>query len=178
VRPSVAEFEELRHLILEGNFSRGWYDGDAQYMGFYGAAMIQGLLGFYYSHIHPNYAIELNPCRYNNMAADPWDKKEARCKTPSDKQCTDCRHINASEVYSHHFTLCGKPWWCKRYPLNQNTSLCHRMFEAWFETRYHLETNVLAKRLSTPLEQLLERDRHSYGYCKGRSYSQMKSIDR
>eukprot|EP00527_Entomoneis_sp_CCMP2396_P008626 CAMPEP_0198155024 /NCGR_PEP_ID=MMETSP1443-20131203/68917_1 /TAXON_ID=186043 /ORGANISM="Entomoneis sp., Strain CCMP2396" /LENGTH=421 /DNA_ID=CAMNT_0043821753 /DNA_START=262 /DNA_END=1528 /DNA_ORIENTATION=+ len=80
VRPNLTAFEEFKHLIIEGNFSSGWYDADTKYPGFYGAAMIQGLVGFFYGHIHPNQAVELNRCSFNNMAEDSWDLKKADVK--------------------------------------------------------------------------------------------------
>ena len=108
VRPNQSAFEEYCHLIREGNFSAGWFDDDTKYPGFYGAAMIQGLVGWFYGHQHPGQAVELDRCLFNNMADDPWDEESASCNIPFDPECTDCRQKNFSDVYSFHFTFCCK----------------------------------------------------------------------
>jgi len=176
VRPNLTAFEEFKHLIIEGNFSSGWYDADTKYPGFYGAAMIQGLVGFFYGHIHPNQAVELNRCSFNNMAEDSWDLKKARCKIPHNPNCTSCRQAKISDIYSTHFTFCQKPWTCSRHnPQGLNTSLCYQFMESWFQTRYHLETSGWG--LPGPdLDQLSDTDKHFYGYCPGRRYTPLKFV--
>lgn len=48
---------------------------------------IQGLLPWYYEYLHPNQAVELNRCVYNNMADNPTtdeaiqDVAQGRCRT-------------------------------------------------------------------------------------------------
>ena len=48
---------------------------------------IQGLLPYYYEHLHPGRAVELNRCVYNNMADNPTteeaihDVAQGSCRT-------------------------------------------------------------------------------------------------
>ena len=113
VRPNQTAFDELVHLIRQGNFKAGWYadtrdGGRVKYPGFYGAAMIQGLIGFYYGHYHPGQVVELNRCYHNNMADKPRDSN-LKCFSPVDDRCMDCRLKKITDVYSVHFTFCQKP---------------------------------------------------------------------
>ena len=108
VRPNQTAFDELLGIIRQGNFEGGWYDGNVHYPGFYGAAMIQGLIGFYYGHYHPGQAVELDRCIHNQMVDNPTDKQD-RCFIQVDGHCRDCRVENVTDVYSAHFTFCFKP---------------------------------------------------------------------
>ena len=111
VRPNQTAFEELVGLVQKGNYRTpqgGWYDGDVQYPGFYGSPQIQGLIGFYYGHYHPDQTVELNRCLHNNMAENPHDK-EGVCRAPVGDECENCRTKNVTELYSAHFTFCLKP---------------------------------------------------------------------
>lgn len=67
--------------------------------------MIQGLVGFYYGHYHPGQIVELDRCIHNQMADSPT--KDRKCFIKED--CRDCRLQNLTNIYSAHFTFCGKP---------------------------------------------------------------------
>lgn len=77
-------------------------------MAVYGAPMIQGLVGFYYGHYHPGQIVELDRCIHNQMVDDPTTNS-GECFVPVNGQCRDCRKQNLTDVYSAHFTFCGKP---------------------------------------------------------------------
>jgi hypothetical protein len=111
VRPNQTAYDELVEHIREGNFQSGWFDGKTKYPGFYGAAMIQGLIAFYYGHYHPGQAIELDRCTHNQMVDPPRSEKGGGgCFVPvPEDQCRDCRLGNVTDVYSAHFTFCIKP---------------------------------------------------------------------
>eukprot|EP00977_Amphora_coffeiformis_P002022 scaffold381_cov178-Amphora_coffeaeformis.AAC.11 len=115
LRPNQTAFDEMIALIRQGNFEGGWYDDrgpkKVKYPGFYGAAMIQGLVAFFYGHYHPGQAVELDRCVHNQMADDPTrgGKKSDKCFVSVDGVCRDCRKENVSDIYSAHFTFCFKP---------------------------------------------------------------------
>lgn len=155
VKPNLEHFEEYRQIIMEGNYTvdHGWGDKLA-YGGYYGAAQIQGLCSYFYGHVRPNTAVELNRCVYNAMVDSPIDDSAGgKCRTlQSPEQCENCRNTNFSLIKTAHLTLCQKPWWCNGC---ENHSLAHRenslggteayplcvqMHREWFKTRYELET--------------------------------------
>lgn len=109
VRPNQTAFDELVAIIKQGNFNAGWYDGNVKYPGFYGAAMIQGLIGFFYGHYHPGQLVELDRCVHNQMVDTNQNEKGECFSPPIDGTCRDCRVANATDIYSAHFTFCGKP---------------------------------------------------------------------
>ena len=67
--PSIVT--EAVAIIKEGNYTDGWGFGSGWgrlgYGGFIGARAMQGLMAYYYDHIRPNTAVELNQCRFNHM---------------------------------------------------------------------------------------------------------------
>ena len=148
LRPNQTAFDELLEIIRQGQFSRGWYDDKEHFPGFYGAAMIQGkiseygggrgahnafvyqvfrslaslvltlgLIAWYYGHYHPNQALELQRCMHNQMVDHPKDN-DGTCFVTVGDDCRDCRAENVTDIFSAHFTFCGKPvsswyapWW-------------------------------------------------------------------
>ena len=172
VRPNAAAFEELKHIIHEGNFSRGWYDDRVKFHGFYGAAMIQGLLGFYYGHVRRGEAIELNRCRFNNMADNPM--KHGDCAVPlfHGYECEDCRKTNFSQIHSFHATFCGKPWNCA---MQSQDEMCKKFFSAWFQTRYLFETSTYApsQKFSLDIANPKRLKFDDYGFCRKGRYVPM-----
>lgn len=143
VRPDQQVFDEFIEIILEGNFSisRGW---GLMYGGYYGAATIQGLAAFYYGHVRPGTAVELNRCLYNNMADNPRSGKEHKSKCRSmQEECEDCRHTDLSLVRSIHYTECFKPWKCiAAQPhgwKHEKRDQCRKFHREWFGVRYSLE---------------------------------------
>ena len=75
--PSV--MEEMFEVIREGNYTPGWGWtsgwGNLGYGGWVGAMAMQGLVAYYYDHIRPNTAVELNQCRFNHMGMDVLYRK-------------------------------------------------------------------------------------------------------
>ena len=70
VKPSLEVYQELVQIILKGDFRKGTgWDGICGW--YYGGMTIQGLLPYYFEHLHPGRAVELHRCVYNNMAANP-----------------------------------------------------------------------------------------------------------
>lgn len=153
VKPNPNYFEEYVQIILEGNYTvgNGWGDKLA-YGGFYGAAQIQGLCSYFFGHVRPGTALELNRCVYNSMVDNPFADEPGYgglCRTtqPVD-QCEDCRLTNYSLIKTAHLTVCQKPWWCVGYKAHTKEHksvwlelhyLCMKMHHAWYKTRKELE---------------------------------------
>jgi len=140
-RPSSDAFEKYMDFIREGDYVGGRGDGTGWaglgYGGFQGAMAYQGAVAYYYDQIAPGTAVELNVCRYNQVAADViWrgperhEKHRGQCRehprgrlpdgSPdyvSNTACEDCRVTPIEEVWSAHYTACKKPWECRMaYP--------------------------------------------------------------
>jgi len=128
VRRNPEVFDEIVEVIKEGNYTDGWgygYGwGNKGYGGYVGAMAMQGLIAYYYDHIRPNTAVELNQCRYNHMGVDirynnPPNfrrslNKTRRCRNNNvDDICEDCMVTEFSSIYSVHYTTCRKPWQCQ-----------------------------------------------------------------
>ena len=85
------------------------------------------------------YSQSLSLCRVIAMVDDPMGKLQDgtgrdKCRTLQE-ECQDCRLVNVTEIYSAHFTLCGKPWWCNKPDID----LCAELRIEWYRRRYELE---------------------------------------
>ncbi|KAL7480924.1 hypothetical protein ACHAW6_006590 [Cyclotella cf. meneghiniana] len=136
-RPDKAVFDAYIDFIKEGNYTKGRGDGTGWgglgYGGFQGAMAYQGVVAYYYDQIRPNTAVELNVCRWNQVAADViWrgpemmEEHHLQCREyprkvlangqpdySSNTQCEDCRNTPIDLVKTVHYTACKKPWECK-----------------------------------------------------------------
>ena len=74
LKPSVAAFDEYMEIILEGNYEPGFNNesgwGGLGFGGFQGAKAFQGVVAYFYDHFHPGTAVELDVCKWNQVAAD------------------------------------------------------------------------------------------------------------
>ena len=102
LRPSMLAFAEFTSIIRKGDFraSGGW--GGLGFGPFYGSMTFQGIIPYFYDHLHPGTGVELNSCIYNNMADNPRDKPtrndivSGNCRNGYNRpdmndQCEDCR---------------------------------------------------------------------------------------
>ena len=107
-RPSLAVFDEMKSLLLQGQYTEqgGW--GRASFGGYWGASQVQGFLSYYYTALHPEHAVELNHCLYNTMLDDPVDRS-GKCRT-GEETCQDCRQVALEDMFIIHLTICWKPW--------------------------------------------------------------------
>jgi len=143
VRPNQRDFDRMVDLIVTGGgFAYSYWGGedDLKYGGFYGAGTIQGLASYYYDyHENATRSIELNKCKYNTMVDDPifTDEKTQKkyCRTEED-ECEDCRDTKFEDVYTVHFTLCGKPEYCSEHI---DVPLCEKLMQEWHRHRLMLE---------------------------------------
>ena len=103
------------------------------YGGFQGSMAYQGVVAYYYDQLRPNTAVELNVCRWNQVAADVlWrgpermNEHHLQCREyprstlpdgtmpdyASNTKCEDCRNTPIELVKTVHYTACKKPWEC------------------------------------------------------------------
>jgi len=184
LRPSLEVYDELVKIIRKGDFRQngGW--GGLGFGPFYGSMTFQGIIPYYYDHLHPGTGVELNHCVYNNMADNPRDKptkndivngncRDGYNRPDTHDKCEDCRSRPFEDVFTTHFTLCQKPWEC----LPQNADriqerLCRKFHAEWYRVREDLETNIWGrKKLTNEKDIVKERGGgyqvdHFRGYCK------------
>lgn len=157
IRPNQTDFDRNVEIILSsGHFSGSDWGGELKgYGGYYGSGTIQGLASYYYGEFAQNRSVELNRCYYDTMVdnayGDHVDKKTT-CRT-LEKECQDCREIHIKDIYSAHFTNCGKPFWCPN-PTNwwhrqpeaeKQYRLCMELFREWHLVRLSLENEWVRK---------------------------------
>jgi len=180
VKPNIDIFNRYKEIIIEGNYTveGGWGGNVLKYGGYYGAAQIQGLMSYFFGHIRPGKALELNRCYYNFMGDAPKSKSGA-CRT-LEKECQDCRNIDFKEIKTIHFTLCTKPWWClaaENHNLHiadalggeKPLELCLASLTEWFRNRFDLEK--MWSLLSADYQLSDEALNHTkyprtFGYCR------------
>jgi len=85
--------------------------------------------------------VELNRCYYDAMVDKPMGPDITkggggieRCRT-LEETCQDCRKVELEEIYTAHFTVCGKPFWCHASP----EPLCMKLHQFWHKIRLSLE---------------------------------------
>ena len=169
LRPDEDVFAEYIQLVLQGNYIQGQGWG-GKYGYFYGGAQVQGICSYYFGEIHPEKGVELNRCRVNQMVDDPrfkmdmeedrWRDARGKCRDGREK-CEDCRETDLKDIWSAHFTLCGKPWHC-RVP---TIPLCSKLHGEWFRIRRSLDESR-----GLPLPELggaSYRPEIYHGYCTG-----------
>ena len=146
VRPNQNDFDRMVDIIMNGGdgytIDDGWGGPTKAFGGYYGAGTIQGLASYYYGH-YENYtrSVELNRCYFNNMADNPYsfnkDLNKTLCTTlEPDLTCQNCRDTPLDQIYTSHFTVCGKPDWCQMWdPENNQGRLCMELFREWHKVR-------------------------------------------
>lgn len=136
-RPDKQVFDKYIEFIKEGDYKKGRGDGSGWaglgYGGFQGAMAYQGAVAYYYDQLAPNTSVELNVCRWNQVAADViWrgperrDEHHLQCRDhprtklengepdyASNTNCEDCRMTPVQLVKTVHYTACKKPWECQ-----------------------------------------------------------------
>lgn len=196
LRPSQSTYDEFVSIIRKGDFQEGKGWGGLGFGPFYGSMTFQGIIPYFYDHLHPGTGVELHHCVYNNMAINPRDKPtvndvvNGRCRDGYNRpdkndQCEDCRSRPIEEVVTTHFTLCQKPWECLPHDGDRiQERLCRKFHAEWYRVREDLETNQWGRNkidLKNENEVVKARGgkfqpKHFRGYCKGhggKGYIQM-----
>ena len=169
--PSV--LDEISAIVKRGNYTDGWgwnYGwGNAGYGGYVGSMAMQGVVAYYYDHVRPGTAVELNQCRYNHMGMDvryrapPNFRRNSpfvgKCRNSAKETCEDCMVTDFDKIYNVHYTLCKKPWQCMaighsggRLPGgNRATAIdtdqvnldhCMELIKKWHDLRSDLENQL------------------------------------
>jgi len=148
LRPNETVFHKYMDIILEGNYKSGFnnecgWDG-LGYGGWVGAKAFQGLVAYFYGE-HSDGAVELDVCKWNQVAADViWrgprgkenigecrkyprndDHESNYPRAPGESNvknngCDDCRETPIDQLTTIHYTACKKPWSCPTARTNNN----------------------------------------------------------
>eukprot|EP00934_Nitzschia_sp_Nitz4_P007495 Nitzschia sp. Nitz4//scaffold65_size103378//82391//86634//NITZ4_004480-RA/size103378-processed-gene-0.36-mRNA-1//1//CDS//3329556282//7485//frame0 len=190
VRPNQTDYDRYVEILRSGgNYSigAGWGGPTKGYGGYYGASTIQGLASYYYGEFARNRSVELNRCYYNQMVDNPYgDNNREKCTT-TEETCQDCRETKVDDVFTTHFTNCGKPFWCANPTRWWNPAwaeehvyqqTCMDLFRKWHLVRLSLEQEWKARfpdyrlELATDVDNTTERGVYlSYyqGHCTGQN---------
>jgi hypothetical protein len=207
-RSSMEHFEMYQSVIREANYSArcgdrgGW--GGLGYGCMQGAMHYQGVVAYFYDQIYPGHAVELDVCRWNQVAHDviyrgpkqpeligacrqyppdgDWDTN-----WPEKGACHDCRTLPVEETMTVHFTACSKPWQCKLdFPEEgreesapTNATTCGLLFREYFGLRKNLDDQLktlIGKNTSNAVGKYYPE--YFLGYCSARdSYEGMDIPD-
>jgi len=171
VRPSSTIYTHLINLVYSGEFYGGF---DARTSGWHksgygrhiwGSMTIQGLMAYYFDVEQLEHSVELNRCRYNNIADNARVSSFARnpkfprgtllpfarnASNPrynfDDKQCrdgrdscdeTNCQRFPLEKARVLHYTYCKNPWKCNgcEYLETYKEPMCYAMIREWFRVR-------------------------------------------
>jgi len=172
VRPSHETYIQLISYVYSGEFyggydarpPTGWFrSGYGKHI--WGALTIQGLMAYYFDVEQLERSVELNRCRYNNIADNARVSSFARnpkfprgtllpfVRDPNnerynfhDKECrdgrencddTDCQRFPVKKARILHYTYCKNPWNCQGcdYLETYKEPTCYEMIREWFRVR-------------------------------------------
>jgi len=174
LRPSMSTYLELINMVYSGEFysgfnaqSTGWFQsGYGKHV--WGAMTIQGLLAYYFDMIDVEHSVELNRCRYNNIADNartstfatnakfprgtllPFVRNASNPRYNFDdgtcrdgrEECGDvnCQRFPISKARILHYTYCKSPWKCNdcTYLETYKEPMCYAMTREWFRARRSL----------------------------------------
>ena len=131
---------------------------------------IQGICAYYYGEKHPEMGVELNRCRINSMADNPFfgnddKKKPGQCRDGR-TNCEDCRSTNISDILSAHFTICQKPWECRANWDSKSQELCANLHTEWFRIRGSFEESRTDELRRLPDREGAYKPVNHFGYCE------------
>ena len=199
VRTSMSTYERIVDIVLSGEYYGGH---DAKNTGWrksgygnhiWGSMTIQGLLAYYFDVEQLERSVELNRCRYNNIAdnarvstfssnpkfprgtllpfvrnaSNPrYDFHDTVCRDGR-TSCgdTDCQRFPVSNARVLHYTYCKSPWSCNscEYLETYKEPTCHAMTHEWFRVRGTLPGEGEAVRM----EDVRGNDRGPVSYIRG-----------
>ena len=174
LRPSTSTYIDLINMVYSGEFysgmnaqSTGWYQsGFGKHI--WGSMTIQGLLAYYFDRIDLEHSVELNRCRYNNIADNartstfasnakfprgtllPFARDASNPRYNFDdgvcrdgrEECEDvnCQRFPISKARVLHYTYCKSPWKCNdcSYLETYKEPMCYAMIREWFRVRRSL----------------------------------------
>ena len=138
VRPNQTVFREMVRIVETESvhYTSGGSWNNTMNGAMWGAPQIQGLLGYYYSFVAADTAIELHPCFYNNIMASPtYDNRNGpKCMIPFQSPCPDCRKTPVDSVFVAHPIFCFKPWQCTHWKDQERfirSAPCRQYLHRW-----------------------------------------------
>jgi len=169
VRTSLMTYLKLRDMVYSGEYyggqdgrTSGWFkSGYGRHI--WGSATIQGLMGHYFDHVDLEHSVELNRCRYNNIADNARvstfatnpkfprgtliaQARNASTKNYHDTQCrdgrascddVDCQRFPIDKTRMVHYTYCKDPAKCDPcdYMETYKEVTCYAFIKEWFRVR-------------------------------------------
>mmetsp|Transcript_24990 Transcript_24990/g.42492 ORF Transcript_24990/g.42492 Transcript_24990/m.42492 type:complete len:522 (+) Transcript_24990:45-1610(+) len=171
VRPSMLTYLKLRDMVYSGEFygghggkTTGWFkSGYGKHI--WGSMTIQGLLGYYFDHVDREHSVELNRCRYNNIAdnarvssfsrnakfprgtlidqarnaSDPrYNYKDFKCRDGrANCDDVDCQRFPIEKTRLVHYTYCKSPLKCHECNFMETYKevTCYAFIKEWFRVR-------------------------------------------
>ena len=164
VRPNITTRDVLVDMVKSGKYYNGRHAESGWFrMGYgpsiHGSRTIQGLLAYYYTEVAHDSSVELNRCRFNQIAENPrrssFDKRgmyprgtpfspdatfgDMDCRDRGGKKCDDvqCQTWPIEESFILHYTYCKTPIKCMDGAWNETYKdhHCKLMFQKWFDVR-------------------------------------------
>ena len=162
---SPLTFSSSRCAMNIGRLGYGCQQGSMHY---------QGVVAYYYDHIHPGPggAVELDVCAWNQIGHSvvfysgkkQHDQYNGTCRQypiyggtlqenrPESGACHDCRVFPVEETRTVHYTACAKPWQCKHVPQSPetaaraviNSTTCGLLHREFFLLRQDLEDQLVS----------------------------------
>ena len=171
VRTSQLTYQKLRDMVLSGEYygghngkTGGWYkSGYGKHI--WGSMTIQGLMGHYFDHVELEHSVELNRCRYNNIADNarisgfasnpkfPRGTLIAQARNESDPRYNygdsacrdgrgncddvDCQRFPIEKTRMVHYTYCKQPKTCNdcNFLETYKEVACYAFIKEWFRVR-------------------------------------------
>jgi hypothetical protein len=171
VRTSMSTYRRIVDIVLSGEYYGGHDAGGTGWRksGYgnhiWGSMTIQGLLAYYFDVEESDRSVELNRCRYNNIADNarvltfspnpkyprgmllPFARNASNPRYDfNDTVCrdgraacddVDCQRFPVSRARVLHYTYCKSPWSCNscEYLETYKEPTCHLMTREWFRVR-------------------------------------------
>ena len=198
--PSMVE--DVSNIVLTHSFNENGYTnwdtsgwGGKGYGWFIvGEVGMQGAMAYFYDQIRPNTTVELNLCRFNHLGADStytrggpyyWSKHRnnlGKCRDERET-CEQCKFTAVEDIYSIHYSPCGKPWDCltegrdrpsKSVKKFINIAMvdaehCFELQNQWHSLRADLEKELFLKTGDGSLKRLSEGEFKTetfLGHCR------------
>eukprot|EP00956_Cyclotella_meneghiniana_P025244 scaffold52285_cov23-Cyclotella_meneghiniana.AAC.1 len=171
VKTSDVTYLQLLDMVYSGEFyggfdgkTGGWFkSGYGKHI--WGSMTIQGLMGHFFDHVELEHSVELNRCRYNNIAdnarvstfstnpkfprgtlidqarneSNPrFNYKDLNCRDGR-VECndTDCQRFPIKKTRLVHYTYCKHPTSCMNcdYMETYKEVSCYSFMKEWFRVR-------------------------------------------
>ena len=192
--PSV--IEDVSNVIRTHHYADGWSRkvgwGNKGYANFIvGEVGMQGTMAYFYDEIRPNTSVELNMCRFNHLGMDsrfndggpnfsPRNATHINYCRDGTETCEQCKFTPVEDIYSIHFSPCGKPWDCITEGRTRkkgnfidvgmvDLEHCFELQHLWHSIRSDFEKELFTKTGDESLKKLYEGEFKTdvfLGHCR------------